>query len=48
MVGSIRAVKENGIVPKLSEPACAFNTGSEVVELGFGGVEFHSPLVTVG
>lgn len=42
------AIKDNGIVQKLSEPACAFHTWLKVAKLGFGGIEFDSLLIFVG
>lgn len=42
------AIKDNGIVQKLSEPACAFHTWLKVAKLGFGGIELDSLLISVG
>lgn len=42
------AIKDNGIVQKLSEPACAFHTWLKVAMLGFGGIELDLLLIFVG
>lgn len=42
------ALKNNRIVQKLSEPACAFHTWLKVAKLGFGGIVFDSLLIFVG
>lgn len=42
------ATKDNGIVQKLSESACAFHTWLKVAKLGLDGIELDSLLIFVG